>query len=286
MPQFAPMQSISLGQSRVTLLPDGGGIASPVATFPPSSEQAWQTYADLLTPNGKLLTTIGGFLIEIGERKIILDTGIGPVNLDFPGFGVYQGGQFLESLAEAGLAREQITDVIFSHLHVDHVGWTSIEAGGQRQLTFPNARHLVTSAEWGFWHGGDNPAGPNPDTVQKPLEPVIQFVAGGDEVAPGLTVLSTPGHTPGHISLALHGGAQRLIIIADLMYSVVQLAQPAWSAAFDADPEQANATRQAMLQELARPNTLTAAGHFADGVFGVVAAAQGRYRWMPLRHEP
>lgn len=282
MPQFAPLQSVSVGQFRVTLLPDGGGIASPAATFPPSGEQAWQAYADLLTPDGKLITTIGAFLIETGDRKILLDTGIGPVNLDFPGFGVYQGGQLLESLARAGLTRDQITDVVYSHLHVDHVGWTSIVKDGQRQLTFPNARHLVAAAEWQFWHGGENPAGPNPETVQEPLEPVIQFIAGGEEIVPGLAVLATPGHTPGHISLAVDGGAQRLIIIADLMYSVVQFAQPAWSAAFDGNPEQANATRQAMFQELAQPNTLTAAGHFADAVFGVVTAEQGQHRWTPL----
>lgn len=282
MPQFAPMQSVLVGPFRVIFLPDGGGIASPTATFPPSGEQAWKAYAHLLTPEGKLLTTIGAFLIERDDRKILVDTGIGPVNLDFPGFGVYRGGQLLDSLAQAGVACEQVTEVIYSHLHVDHVGWTSIERDGRRQLTFPNARHLVTEAEWRFWHGGDNPAGPNPETVQKPLEPVIQFIADGDEIVPELTVLSTPGHTPGHISLAVDGGAQRLIIIADLMYSVVQLAQPAWSAAFDGNPEQANATRLAMFQELAQPNTLTAAGHFTDTVFGVVSAEHGRYHWTPL----
>ncbi len=282
MPQFAPMQSVSMGRFRVTLLPDGGGIASPVATFPPSDEQAWQIYSDLLTSDGRLITTIGAFLIETGDRRILVDTGIGPVNLDFPGFGVYRGGQLLESLAQAGLARDQITDVVYSHLHVDHVGWTSIEVDGRRQLTFPNARHLVTEAEWRFWHGGANPAGPDPETVQKPLAPVIEFIAGGQEIAPGLTVIATPGHTPGHISLALDGGVQRLIIIADLMYSVVQFVQPTWSAAFDANPEQANATRLAMFHELAQPNTLTAAGHFADVVFGAVTVEQGGYRWTPL----
>lgn len=283
MPQFAPMQSVSLGHFRVTWLPDGGGIASPAATFPPSGEQAWQAYADLLTADGKLITTIGAFLIAANDRRILLDTGIGPINLEFPGFGVYQGGKLLESLASAGVAREEVTDVIYSHLHVDHVGWTTMAVDGQRQLTFPHARHLVTEAEWQFWHGGDNPAGPNPETVQKPLEPVIRFVAGGEEIVPGLAVLSTPGHTPGHISLSVDGGEQRLIIIADLMYSVVQFSQPGWSAAFDGNPEQANATRQAMFQELAKPNTLTAAGHFADAVFGAVTAEQGGYRWTSLR---
>ncbi|MCS6845671.1 MAG: MBL fold metallo-hydrolase, partial [Caldilineales bacterium] len=264
MPQFASLQSVLMGPIRVTYLPDGGGVASPAATFPPSGEAAWQAYADLLTPDGRLVTSIGAFLIEVEDRKILVDAGIGPVHLDFPGFGVYQGGRLLESLAQAGVAPDQITDVVFTHLHVDHVGWVTVEEHGRRRLTFPNARHLVSEVEWRFWYGGNNPAGPNPDTVQKPLAPVIQFVADGQEIAPGLRAMATPGHTPGHLSLVLDGGHQRLILIADLMYSPVQISQPTWSAAFDADPAQANATRLAIFHELTRPDTLTAAGHFAD----------------------
>lgn len=283
MPQFASLQSLAVGPFRVTYLPDGGGVASPVATFPPSGEAAWQAYADLLTADGQVVTSIGAFLIETGDRKVLVDTGIGPVRLDFPGFGVYQGGRLLESLAQAGVAADQVTDVLFTHLHVDHVGWVTTADGESRRLTFPNARHLVSEAEWRFWYGADNPAGPHPETVQKPLAPVIQFVADGQEIAPGLRAIATPGHTPGHLSLALDGGSQRLIVIADLMYSPVQISQPTWSAAFDADPAQANATRLAMLAQLVQPDTLTAAGHFADAVFGLVRKGPDGLRWTPLQ---
>ena len=283
MAHFADVQSISVGPFRITLLPDGGGIVNPVVTYPASDLESWQRkYADLLNENGDLMVTIGGFLIETGNRKIIVDTGFGPQTVEFPGFGPFIGGKYLDSLATTGVRREEITDVVYSHLHLDHVGWTTIEVNGERQLTFPNARHLVTEIEWNFWYGGDTPIGPDPERVQKPLAGVIQFIAPGELIAPGITVLHTPGHTPGHISLELDAGDQRIMMIVDLLHSVVQFSEPAWCVAFDVDPQQAQATRERMFWELIKPNTITADAHFANRVFGRLSHSGDAWVWEPI----
>lgn len=282
MPNFANLESIQFGAVRVTYLPDGGGIAGPVATFPTSTAKAWQAFQDSLDEHGQFITSIGGTLIETGARKILVDLGIGPNRFEFPGFGVYAGGKFLESLAEVGVEPADITDVVFTHLHLDHCGWTTHETNGRRRLTFPNARHLVTHEEWDFWHGGDNPAGPHPDFVQAPLESKLTFIRSGDEIAPGLRVIGTPGHTPGHISLQLESGDESLYLVGDIVYGRMQLQQPDWNAAFDTDPAMAAAARNMLLSRLVAPRTLVLANHFSDTVFGRVRRAGDAFAWTPL----
>ena len=126
MPNFSPAHSLQLGAARVTFLADGGGVVNPVATFPASSEDSWQQHPDLLDDKGRFITSIGGFLIELGDRNILVDAGMGPQTVDFPGFGPFKGGDFLTSLEKTGVRPDEITDLIFTHLHLDHTGWISI----------------------------------------------------------------------------------------------------------------------------------------------------------------
>ncbi len=279
MPEFAPLQTVTVGDVKVTYLPDGGGIVEPLALYPASTAEGWAKYPQLLDEEGKFRTTIGGYLIEVGERKMVVDAGIGPVTVPFPGFGPFFGGKFLQSLAQTGVARSAVTDVIFTHLHLDHVGWTTLEEDGQRVLTFPNARHAVTQTEWDFWYGGDNPAGPDPVAVQQPLDGRIAFFADGDELAPGIRVLATPGHTPGHVSLLIEGAAQRLYLLADVLHGAMQVTEPTWSVAFDVDMAQARATRDALYPALTQPHTLVAANHFSGTVFGRIVETENGRSW-------
>lgn len=265
------------------LLPDGGGIVNPLATYPASTPADWTgRYHDLLDERGDLMVTIAGFLIEVADRKIVMDTGFGPQTADFPGFGPFIGGKFLDSLARTGARPEEITDVVYTHLHLDHVGWTTREVEGRRVLTFPHARHRVTELEWNFWYGRELPVGPDPERVQKPLAGVIQFMQPGEEIAPGISVLATPGHTPGHVSLLLDAGSERMNIVVDLLHSIAQFGDPDWCVPFDVDEDRARATRKAMFAELVQPNTITADAHFSDRVFGRVTNLGGRVRWTPL----
>lgn len=280
----APVQTVEVGAARVTYLPDGVGRFLATASFPNSQADDWQnTYAALIDDEQRMLTSIGAFLIQIGDRNIIMDTGTGPMLVDFPGFGPLQGGDFLNSLAATGVDRHEVTDVIFTHMHLDHVGWVTIDVDGERQLTFPRARHMVTQAEWDFWYGGDHPAGPHPQFVQGPLAPIIEFVRPGDEIAPGLTLLDTAGHTPGHVSLLYTAGDQRLCLTADIWHNAAQVQQQHWVMAFDIDGAAAVAARKRLVRELLVPNTLVASNHFSNTVFGHVQQhADGSFAWQPL----
>lgn len=284
MASFAEIQSYAFGPFRVTLLPDGGSVVVPTATFPMSTSADWQArFPGLLNADGQLIVSIGGFLIETGDRKIVLDTGLGPMTIDFPGFGPFMGGRLLHSLRQAGVSPEEVTDVVYSHLHFDHVGWTTREENGQRVLTFPNARHLVGQVEWDFWHNTGAFGGPDPATVTQPLAGIVQFIREeGAEIAPGMKVLFTPGHTPGHLSFELTSGGERLILIVDLLLSVVQFAEPTWYVPFEIDPPTGIATRRRMFEELLRPNTVAADAHFADRVFGRLRRDGDGVVWEPM----
>ena len=282
MAQFAEMQSITIDNFKITFLADGGGYLNPQALYPASAEKGWGEYGRFLTPEGYVVISIGGFLIESEHRKIVMDLGFGPATVDFPGFGPFIGGKFLDSLQQAGISRQDVTDVIFTHLHLDHVGWTTLEINGRRELLFPQASYLCTQPEWEYWQNDESGLGPHPQHIAAPLARVIQFVKGGDEIAPGITVVSTPGHTPGHISLQLEVGNQEIYLIADLLYCEVQFHEPGWHAVFDIDPVQGNKTRENIYALLAKPHIIVANGHFPDKVFGRLTQTDGRWLWQPL----
>lgn len=282
MAQFASNQSIAVGDFKITYLNDGGGYMTPTAMYPASSDEGWGQYSRLMDSQGRLVISIGGFLIETGDHKIVLDLGFGPQTVEFPGFGPFIGGKFMESLAETGVAREDVTTVIYSHLHLDHVGWTSLEVDGQRELTFPNAQHHCTKAEWDFWLADESGLGPHPEAVIAFIKDNIGFIEAGSSPAPGITVLDTPGHTPGHISLHIDAGDQEVFMIVDLLHNEAQFYEASWSVAFDIDPVAARATREAMYPRLDRPNVIVADGHFADTVFGRVTNDGGSWVWTPL----
>ena len=281
MAQFATDQSIVVGDFKITYLNDGGGYITPTAMFPASSDAGWEKYGRLMD-DGRLVISIGGFLIETGDHKIVMDLGFGPQTVEFPGFGPFIGGKFMESLAKTGVAREEVTAVIYTHLHLDHVGWTSIEVDGKRELTFPNAKHMCTQADWDFWMQDESGMGPHPDAVVGPLKDVISFIEAGYSPAAGMTVLDTPGHTPGHISLHIEAGDQEVFMIVDLLHNEAQFYEADWFVAFDIDPAAAKVTRESMYARLDRPNVIVADGHFADAVFGKVAQNDGAWVWTPL----
>lgn len=279
MPGFAGVSSCHVGDIKIHFLADGGSVTEPTVAFPASLPEAWELHPEHLDDEGKYVASIGGFLIETGERTIAVDTGMGPTRLDIPGMGFFEGGNYLNSLAATGISRNQVTDVVYTHLHFDHVGWTTQQSDDDWQLTFPNARHLTTDAEWSFWHGSSDPFGPDQEAVQRPLEDRLEMTKGGVSIAPGVDVVASPGHTPGHISLVVSQGDERGIILGDVLHCPVQMTEAEWSIAADVDPELARRSREEMYRELEQPGTFAGINHFADAVFGRLILAEGKRTW-------
>jgi glyoxylase-like metal-dependent hydrolase (beta-lactamase superfamily II) len=288
----APRSQVTLGTTTVTYLPDGEVHLDPDVLFPVSGPDGWAVYAPYLDGDGRLPVSVGSFLIRTGTHKILVDLGLGRVDFDVPGLASFTGGTLLESLAGEDLGPADIDTVVFTHLHHDHVGWTSNIAPAPnasrteplRGLTFPRARHVTDRCEWDYWNGTDELTGPDKDAVQKPLSSVIQFLDRGQPIVPGVRPVPTPGHTPGHTSLLVTdpGSDQRLLILGDVMHTQAQVSETNWNFLFDVDAEEGTSSRNALLRQYHDENTIIAGGHFAGSVFGRFLPATRHHRWAEL----
>ncbi|MFD0632131.1 MBL fold metallo-hydrolase [Catenulispora yoronensis] len=188
----ASRAQVTIGATTVTYLPDGHGLLDPTAVFPASSPDGWATHAEFLDADGRFPVSIGSFLIRGGGRVILVDLGLGAVDFAVPDLASFRGGNLLTSLAAEGLTPGDVDTVFFTHLHHDHVGWTSDVAPAPNApegrtptgLTFASARHLVAEAEWRHWSGTAEIIGPDPAAVQSPLAERVEFVADAEEIAP------------------------------------------------------------------------------------------------------
>jgi glyoxylase-like metal-dependent hydrolase (beta-lactamase superfamily II) len=190
---------------------------------------------------------ISPVLLISGEERILIDTGTGGM------MGPDAGGQLIESVKAAGLTAEAITKVIFTHAHPDHL-WGTVSADGAH--VFANASYHMAEAELNFWStpglAAQMPAemADMINTTQKHLtamkEKIVTFKPGS-EVVPGIGVIDTAGHTPGHVSFELAGG-DGLILTGDaITVPAVFFAHPEWKFGFDADGDLAGKNRRALL---------------------------------------
>lgn len=278
----SPRETISVGDISITYLPDGEASVSETALFPAGTPELWNAHRELFDDDGKLLLSLGTFLIRTGDRKILVDLGFGDHTVAFPAAdGEFRSGRLLTSLREEGLTPEDIDTVFYTHLHIDHVGWT---AQGDA-LTFGNARHVVGEGEIDYWSSlGDNPmAAVGPGGVLGPLEGRADAVSDGAVIAPGVSVVATPGHTPGHCSLVVSSGQQRAIILGDVLHCPVQLSDNEVSLVFEVDAELGKRTRDRMMGELAGdPHAVAAQCHLTGSAFGRVLRTDSRRSWTTL----
>jgi glyoxylase-like metal-dependent hydrolase (beta-lactamase superfamily II) len=233
----------------------------------PGVPDAWACHSDQLNDHGLLHLELGGFLVCSGDRVVLVDAGVGTIHNE-----KYSGGRFLESLRALGVAPDDVTDVVFTHLHFDHVGWAT--KGGE--VVFTNATYRVHAADW--THFVDGPAA-QAGAIRKlrPLEGRLQTFEVDAALAPGLSARHTPGHTPGSTIYIVADGDERALLLGDVVHSVVELHERDWEAVFDIDPVAARAVRNAVADEVADSPDLVVGAHFPGLRFGrVITTAAGR----------
>ncbi len=278
---------LDVGDIAVDFLPDGAIRHDPAASYPGSSHALWASSAEYLDEDGRLVMSLGALLVRTGGHTVLVDLGWGPSSTDLvdPATGApngrIEGGQLLDSLAAIGVAPAEVEAVLFSHLHRDHVGWL----GDPGHPTFPSATYLVADAELDHWRGaGRTGIGPAPTAEQlAAVEGRGHAVADGDTPFPGISVLATPGHTPGHLSFVLSSGDGRAVVLGDAVHCPVEITEPELAFVVDVDPVLAQRTRRHLEQELLRPGTIAAGPHFPDVVFGRLLPGNGRPSWSFTR---
>ena len=222
-------------------------------------------------------------LVKNGNELVLIDAGCGPNFLP-------TAGKLQENLEAAGIAPDTITKVVFTHAHADHL-WGAIDDfdDGAR---FPNASYVIAAAEWDFWTDPSTAANV-PDWLKgmaagsartlKKIEGKLERRRAGDTVAPGLTYVATPGHTPGHMAVLVENGGQRLMIGGDVLANTaISFARPDWHIGSDFDRDGAAATRKSLLDRLASEKIPLVGFHLAWPGYGAVERSGTAYRFIPI----
>lgn len=217
-------------------------------------------------PTDALALGVDALLVRMPGRIVLIDTGLGPK----------VGGVLMKSLALARVAPADVTDVLITHSHGDHVGGLSTIDGG---LAFPNATIRMSRAEWAWMQGK-----PDNAALVATIAPKVVAFEPGATVMPGIRAVALPGHTPGHSGYEISSGGQRLLDIGDTAHSaVVSLAKPDWVIGYDTDADQGRQRRDATLASLAASGEHVFSPHFPFPGLGQVVKAGAGYRWQPAR---
>jgi len=224
-------------------------------------------------------------VIEGGGRRMIVDPCVGNGKQRVNPYWNMRTWPFLERLAEAGLAVDAIDTVVHTHLHADHLGWDTQRVGDAWLPTFVNARYLYTERELSFRR--DN-SGEDALAYADSVAPILaaglaEIVAEDAQLAAGVRLEPTPGHSPGHVSLWIESRGELALITGDVVHHPVQCAEPGWKHSFDEDASAARATRERMLAAACERGALVLGTHFPSRPAGKVIREGAAYRFVPVR---
>lgn len=230
--------------------------------------------------SGRLILPVQGFLLKTPTHNILVDSCVGndKTNPGFPDWDSRSDGRFMAAMTAAGVNPADIDYVLCTHLHVDHVGWNTQLTDGRWVPTFPNARYLMPASDEEAQRLRQN------HHYTESILPVIaagqaELVAGEHALGDHVTLVPTPGHTPGHVSVRVQSQGAEALITGDALHTTAQCWHPEWQFKFDADAEQAVTSRKSLLAQCAENNSVVLGNHFALPSIGRVAATAKGFAW-------
>lgn len=275
----------TVGSFEVLVVKDGArASAAPNETF--GTDQSAETVGALLQenflPTEQFVNSFAPVLINTGSDVILFDTGMGPG-------GRAQGtGRLIEGLTAGGYSPEDVTVVVLTHLHGDHIGGLMEESGP----AFPNARYIAGQVEYDFWtdtaREGTSAENGHKSVLEKvkPLADKMTFIGDGAEVASGITGMAAFGHTPGHMIFNVESDGRRLILTADTAnHYVLSLQRPEWEVRFDMDKAMAAETRKKVFDMIAADRVAFLGYHMPFPSVGYVEKLDAGYRYVPKTYQ-
>ena len=249
----------------------------------PADRAAWLD--GMFLPPDAFDWALNAVIVRSGDKTILIDAGLG----SDPELHLPRAGQLIKRLEAAGIDLASVTDLVLTHLHMDHVGGLLVD--GVKERLHKNLRIHVAAAELKFWEAPDfthtNMPQGFPDALRaaakrfaKEYDNQIRPFDDEHEVAPGVVVRRTGGHTPGHSVVRVASGGDALTFAGDAVFAV-GFDQPEWHNGFEHDPEEAARVRIRLLRELAKTGELLVATHMPFPSVGHVAVAGDAFRWVP-----
>lgn len=256
---------------------DGRGLLPELAEAPSEVRSGWG-----FQTSGEIELAFQAFVVLTADRTLLVDACLGDRPSPFAEIAA-PGSRFLEALSDAGVAPENIDTVVCTHLHFDHTGWLTRRAGDRWVPTFPNADHLLVGEEWHHWAEHPSPIVLLEDSVAVIVDEARHRVVSTEhEIAAGVRLVSTPGHTPGHVSVEVRADGEAAVITGDAFHHPVQVRHPEWRDVSDTDHDQAVATRQALLERCARTGTWMIGSHFSEPTAGRVVRVGDGFELVPI----
>jgi glyoxylase-like metal-dependent hydrolase (beta-lactamase superfamily II) len=279
--------ALKIGEIDVLVVSDGV-LPLPTAMLghnaAPTERAAWLN--DMFLPTDAFDWALNAVMVRSGDKTILIDAGLG----SDPDLHLPRAGQLIKRLEAAGIDLGSVTDLVLTHMHMDHIGGLLVD--GVKERLRKDLRIHVAAAEVRFWEAPDfshvsMPPG-FPDALRstakrfrKEYQSQLQTFEQEHEVAPGVVVSRTGGHTPGHSVVRLASGGDRLMFAGDAVFAV-GFEHPEWYNGFEHDPEEAVRVRVRLLRELAESNELLVATHLPFPSIGRVAADGDAFRFVPV----
>ena len=250
----------------------------------PADRAAWLD--GMFLPPDAFDWALNAVIVRSGDKTILIDAGLG----SDPELHLPRAGQLIKRLEAAGIDLASVTDLVLTHLHMDHVGGLLVD--GVKERLRKDLRIHVAAAELKFWEAPDfthtNMPQGFPDALRAAAKRFVQEYSSQirpfneeHEVAPGVVVRRTGGHTPGHSVVRVASGGDALTFAGDAVFAV-GFDQPEWHNGFEHDPEEAARVRIRLLRELAKTGELLVATHMPFPSVGHVAVAGDAFRWVPV----
>jgi glyoxylase-like metal-dependent hydrolase (beta-lactamase superfamily II) len=278
-----------VGDLWCTVLSDGY-VSNPAAWCFPNADEL--QLATALESRGStwdhVISPYTCLLIETGREIVLADAGLGDSS--------HTSGAILARLEVSGIRPPDVSTVIFTHAHPDHIGGAvNGHARFARHPVFPNARYIMAEAEWDFWNAthtdlrsmrvGDEAKSAIRSVAHECLHALrhrIELIDCETEIVPGIRALPAPGHTPGHLALLLSSEGRQLLNLGDAATHPLHLEHPEWENGFDLEPDRALATRRALMERAMADGMHVMAFHFPFPSVGHVASRNGGgWEWTP-----
>lgn len=278
----------NVGNFQVTVINDGW-IALDTALFAGDQAGAHALLDKHHLPKDQVATAVNQWVVNTGDKVILVDTGTSNV------FGPTLG-RLQNNLAAAGIKSTDVTDVVISHMHPDHIAGLLTE---DKKVAFPNAVVHLNPDEYAFWTEGEIKA---PDAkpfwgdffglARASIKPYadagkVQLNKDGTAITPGVTTITAPGHTPGHTMVRLTPSGGDLLLWVDIVHNAaLQFAEPERAIAFDANEQQAITTRKRVMDMVATDRLTIAGTHLPFPGLGHVTKSGSGFTFVPLHWNP
>lgn len=220
-------------------------------------------------------------IVNTGKHRVLVDTGADGIGSNT--------GKLLQNLQTEGITPEDIDIVILTHGHPDHIGGNTV---GEGKPAFPNACYVMWKDEWDFWTSEQAELKLDEHSkevllkfARKNLPPIqgqLDLIDHETEIVPGIYAIAAPGHTPGHMALAISSRGEKLLCISDTVLHPIHLEHPEWYAAVDFAPKQVVTTRRKLLNRAETEKALTFAFHFPFPGLGYVIKKGKGWQWQPI----